>query len=137
MLSLLTTLCLVAQAQPQDPALLRRQVEAAEKAFAKTMADRDFAAFCAFIDEEAVFFSGPEPRRGKAEVIAWWKRYFQTPQAPFSWAPDKVEVLASGTLALTSGPVKDANGKAVGRFTSIWRQHKPGLWRIVFDKGDD
>lgn len=137
MLPLLAATCLIAPVTPPDATLARRQVEEAEKAFAKTMADRDFAAFCTFIDEEAVFFSGPEPRRGKAAVIDWWKRYYQTPQAPFSWGPDRVEVLTSGTLALTSGPVQDPSGKKVGRFTSIWRQHKPGVWRIVFDKGDE
>jgi len=41
------------------------------------------------------------------------------------------------TLALSSGPVHDAKHKLIGRFTSIWRQEAPGVWRIVFDKGTD
>lgn len=120
---------------PVDRAALQRQVEDTERAFAKTMADRDLAAFSGFLSEETVFFSGPEPLRGKAAVTAWWKRYYEKPAAPFSWRPDKVEALDSGTLALSTGPVFDPGGKCIGRFTSIWRQEAPGVWKIVFDTG--
>jgi ketosteroid isomerase-like protein len=120
---------------PADRAAIERQVADTERAFAKTMADRDHAAFATFLSQEAVFFSGPTPLRGKQAVADWWKRFYDKPQAPFSWKPDKVEALDSGTLALSTGPVHDPAGKCVGRFTSIWRQEAPGVWRIVFDKG--
>ena len=119
-----------------DVKVLQQQVFQTERAFAKTMADRDHAAFAAFLAEETVFFSGPVPLRGKADVAAWWKRFYEQPEAPFSWEPERVEVLDSGTLALTTGPVRDPSGKLTGSFTSIWRQEKPGVWRIVFDKGN-
>jgi len=116
---------------------LARQVAATERAFARTMADRDHAAFATFVADEAVFFTGPAPLRGKAAVAAGWKRFYERPQAPFSWEPDKVEVLDSGTLAISSGPVRDPSGKLVATFTSVWRQEAPGVWRVVFDKGND
>jgi hypothetical protein len=47
-----------------------------------------------------------------------------------------VEVLDSGTLALSSGPVRDAEGNLIGTFMSVWRHEGPGAWRIVFDKGN-
>jgi ketosteroid isomerase-like protein len=136
---LLTTLVLAGCAgmTRTEPAELKRQVEATERAFAKTMADRDHAAFASFLSEEAVFFSGPKPLRGKREIADWWKRFYDKPKPPFSWEPAEVEVLESGTLALTSGPVHDPKGKLAGSFTSIWRQESPGVWRIVFDKGCD
>jgi ketosteroid isomerase-like protein len=112
-----------------------QQVIAAERAFAKTMADRDFKAFVAFLSPEAVFFSGSTVRRGPAEVAAEWKSYFDPPRAPFSWAPDHVEVLPSGKLALSTGPVYE-QGKIISRFNSIWRLEAPNTWRIVFDKGE-
>ena len=62
--------------------------------------------------------------------------FYDKPQAPFSWQPDTVEVLESGNLALSSGPVFDPAGKKFATFTSIWRQDAPGVWRIVFDKGN-
>jgi ketosteroid isomerase-like protein len=73
--------------------------------------------------------------RGKAAVVAGWSSFFQGPQAPFSWDPDQVEVLAGGTLALSTGPVRDPQGQVVGRFNSIWRRAADGRWLVVFDKG--
>ncbi len=124
-------------AKPQHPDVmeLQRQVEATETAFARTLADRNHTAFTAFLSNEAVFFSGSAVLRGKLEVAQAWKRFFEGPEAPFSWAPEKVEVLDSGKLALSTGPVRDPAGKLVGTFTSIWRLEAPGKWRIVFDKG--
>jgi ketosteroid isomerase-like protein len=126
----------MAHAAGPDLAALRQQVGDAERAFAKTMADRDHEAFSRFVSEEAVFFSGPSPLHGRQAVADYWKRFYEKPQAPFSWEPDKVEVLASGTLALTTGPVHDPAGQLIGRFNSIWRQEAPGVWRVVFDKGE-
>ena len=61
--------------------------------------------------------------------------YFATPEAPFSWEPDQVEVLESGTLALSTGPVRDPAGVVIARFNSIWRLEAANRWRVVFDKG--
>jgi uncharacterized protein (TIGR02246 family) len=119
-----------------DLATAKQQVADTERAFAKTMADRDFAAFSEFIAPDAVFFSGPEPRRGKQQIVDFWKRFYEKPQAPFSWRPEQVEVLESGTLALSSGPVFNPAGKQFATFQSIWRLDAPGRWRIVFDKGN-
>jgi ketosteroid isomerase-like protein len=116
---------------------LQKQVAATERAFAKTMADRDHAAFTSFLADEAVFFSGPTPLHGKHAVAAWWKRFYEKPEAPFTWEPEQVEVLESGMLALSTGPVHSPQGKLIGRFTSIWRQDPPGTWRIIFDKGSE
>jgi len=113
---------------------LKEQVRQTELAFAKTMADRDHAAFASFLADETVFF-GRSVLRGKQAVADSWKRFYEGKQAPFSWAPDAVEVLDSGTLALSSGPVWDPAGTRVGTFTSTWRREKDGRWKIVFDKG--
>ncbi len=118
-----------------DTALLARQVMDAERAFARSMAERMFADFSALLSEQAVFFGSQQVHRGKAAVAAAWKPFFDGPKAPFSWEPDRVEVLGDGTLALSTGPVRDPAGKPIGRFNSIWRQEAPGLWRVVFDKG--
>lgn len=125
-----------AQLPPLDNAELTRQVTETEKAFAATMARRDFAAFQTFLSEEAIFDGGREPLRGKAAVAAAWQGYFKGERAPFSWDPDRVVVLDSGKLAQSGGPVLDPQGKLTARFNSIWRQEAPGVWRIVFDKGE-
>jgi len=110
-------------------------VEAREIAFAATMADRDLDAFLTFISPEAVFFNGNEALRGRDAIEGAWAPFFEGRTAPFSWHPDVVEVLASGALALTSGPVRDPTGAVVGRFNSVWRREPDGVWMVVFDKG--
>jgi len=134
-MALLTGCAMTSQRPPL--AELQQQVANTERAFARTMADRDLAAFTSFLSDEAVFFSGPKPLRGRQQVTDWWKRYYAEPDAPFSWEPEKVDVLDSGTIALSSGPVRDAKGKLIGTFTSVWRLEAPGAWRIIFDKGND
>lgn len=111
------------------------QVEAREIAFAATMANRDLDAFITFLSPEAVFFNGGELLRGPDEILHAWAPLFEGPQAPFSWHPDVVEVLESGRLALSSGPVLDSSGEEIGQFNSIWRKDRDQQWRIVFDKG--
>ena len=132
--TLFACLPLFVSAQP-DLAALKRQVTDAERAFARSMAERNHAAFTALLSEQAVFFGSTQVHQGKAAVAAAWKGFFEGPQAPFSWGPDSVEVLADGTLAHSTGPVRDPAGKLVSRFNSVWRQEAPGVWRIVFDKG--
>jgi len=113
---------------------LAGEVRRTEVAFAKTMADRDLAAFTRFVADEAVFVYGQDVLRGRAQVVGGWKQYFEGP-APFSWEPEQVVVLDSRKLALSSGPVRDPDGKRVGTFNSVWRREKDGRWRIVLDNG--
>jgi ketosteroid isomerase-like protein len=128
--------CAATPALP-PPADARLEVMARERAFAKTMADRDHAAFAGFIAEEAVFFSASTALRGRPQIVDGWARFYAGPNAPFSWQPDDVEVLASGAIALSSGPVRDANGKLIARFNSVWRRSAAGSWEIIFDKGSE
>jgi len=114
-----------------------RQVTDTERAFAKTMADRNFEAFQSFLSSETIFFGRAGPIRGKQAVADAWKRFYEQREAPFSWAPDRVEVLDSGTLALSTGPVYDPGGKLIARFSSIWRLEAPNTWRIIFDQGSE
>lgn len=125
-----------ASAQPtMDSASAAKQLADTELAFARTMAERDHAAFASFIADEAVFLMGGKPLRGKAAVVENWKRFYSAPQAPFSWKPDHVQVLDSGGLGYSTGPVFDAEGKQFARFYSTWRREASGAWRIVFDDG--
>lgn len=127
--------CAYAIAAPSN-AELKQQVADTERAFAATMAKRDHQAFVSFLAEEAIFYNGTKALRGKDTVAAEWKPFYEKAEVPFSWEPDQVEVLDSGTLAHSTGPVRDPQGKIVSRFNSVWRLEAPGKWRIVFDKGE-
>jgi ketosteroid isomerase-like protein len=115
----------------------RSQVFAAESTFAATMGARDLKAFGTHVAPDAVFFGRRGVMRGKAAVVEGWKSLFDGPKAPFSWRPEVVEVLDSGTLAHSSGPVMNPEGKVFGMFNSVWRLEPDGQWRVVFDKGCD
>jgi len=119
-----------------DVDALMREVADTERAFARTMASRDFEAFQRFIADDAVFIDKPAPLRGRRQVAAGWKPLFAKPEAPFSWEPEEVQVVGSGGLALTHGAVRDPAGKPIGTFTSVWRRDPDGAWRIVLDRGD-
>ena len=116
---------------------LKKQVMESERAFAATMKTRDFEGFKRFIADEAIFFGAEGPLRGKGAIARGWRQFYDKPQAPFSWEPEEVEVLDSGTLAYSGGPIFDASGKRIGRFNSIWRLKAPGQWEVVFDRGSD
>jgi ketosteroid isomerase-like protein len=119
----------------QPPAEAERQVREAERAFARTMADRDHAAFVSFLADEAIFLGEKRVLRGRNAVAEGWKPYYEGPRAPFAWEPERVEVVASGTLAVSTGPVTDPEGKRIGTFTSTWRRESDGKWRVVLDGG--
>jgi ketosteroid isomerase-like protein len=114
---------------------LARQVWETERAFAKTMADRDHKAFESFLAGEAIFLSAQATLRGRPAVAQAWKALYERPEAPFSWEPERVEVLDSGTLALSTGPVRDPGGNRIGTFSSVWRREADGKWRIILDHG--
>ena len=119
----------------QPPLEARRaEVFAAERAFARSMAERDFAAFGRYVAQDCVFFADV-PLRGRDAVLAAWEPLFDGAQAPFSWEPDQVEVLASGELALSTGLVKDPAGAVTARFNTIWQRQADGRWLVIFDKG--
>jgi ketosteroid isomerase-like protein len=133
--SLIALAAFASVAAAADRTRLTKEVREAEQAFAATMAARDHAAFTRHLAEDAIFFDGEKAARGKAAVAAAWKAYFDGQNPPFSWAPENVEVLDSGTLAYSSGPVFDPKGKRVATFNSVWRRESDGTWRVVFDKG--
>lgn len=134
-LCLAAALAITGAANAQDTVALAEDVRAAETAFAQTMADRDPAAFAQFVAQDAIFFGNRAALRGQPAVLAGWTRFFDGDEAPFSWTPETVEVLESGDLALSSGPVLDPSGKRIGTFNSVWRLESDGTWKVIFDKG--
>jgi len=113
------------------------QVRAAETAFARSMAERDFTAFGGFVSDDAVFINHGQPLRGKPAVLAHWKRFFEGPVAPFAWQPQIVEVTADGRLGYSEGPVTLPDGRVPLRYFSTWRLETDGRWRVAFDNGYD
>ena len=121
---------------PADLAATAAEVKAAEIAFATTMADRKFDRFADFVADDAVF-NGDKPHIGKPAVLEAWKGFFGATPAPFSWSPDAIAPTADGRYAISTGLARDAAGRVISRFTSIWRKDADGHWRVVADQGVD
>jgi len=139
-LLLLAAACATTQQAPgpsaaPDTEALAREVAATETAFARSMAERDFEAFASYIADDAIFQPGPATLRGKPAILEAWSKYFQGPQAPFSWKPETVVVLDSGRLAQSKGPVFNPAGEPIMEFRSTWRREANGEWKVVFDDG--
>jgi ketosteroid isomerase-like protein len=132
-----TLAALVATGEPADcrpvdtPADV---VRGREVAFARTMADRDHAAFVTFLSPEAIFV-GSSILQGREAVAEGWRPLFEGTTAPFSWAPERVVVTHAGTLAISTGPVHNSEGERIGTFNSTWRLEDDGEWRVVLDIG--
>ena len=109
------------------------EVRKAEVGFAKAFADRDQTAFFRFILDDATFLSPSRTLAGKKAITDRWSRFFASPQAPFSWGPDRVVVNAAGTIGETAGPVYDAGGHHIGNFNSVWVRQPDGAWKVLFD----
>lgn len=123
-----------APAAKPDTAALAEEVRRTERAFAKTMADRDHAAFASFLAEDTIF-AGRQTLRGRDAVAQAWKRFYEGGPAPFSWEPERVEVNDAGTLGVSFGPVRGPDGRQTGQYNSIWRREPDGRWKIIFDHG--
>ena len=116
---------------------LQRQVADTERAFAKTMADRNHAAFTSFLADETIFFTSTKALRGKSQVADFWKRFYEGPTAAVFVAARNGRSAGFGRARVVLGPVRDPQGKLFATFTSIWRLEAPGTWRIIFDKGNE
>lgn len=110
------------------------EVRQAEIGFAKAFADRNKAKFFSYVADDAVFLSALGTLRGKPAVVARWSRFFDNvPVAPFSWGPERVEVMSGGTLGFSMGPIYDGNAKHSGYYSSVWQKQGDGVWKIVLD----
>lgn len=110
------------------------EVRQSEIAFAKAFADRDKAKFFSFVADDAVFMNALGTLRGKAEVVKGWSRFFDNvPVAPFSWGPERVEIMAGGKVGFSMGPIYDGKAQHGGYYTSVWQKQADGSWKIILD----
>ena len=126
-LMLMTLLTMNAAADPVE------EVRQAEIAYAKAFADRDQTKFFAMMADDAVFLSPVRSLRGKEQVRARWSRFFEGPQPPFAWGPERVEVTADGKIGLSFGPIVDPMGVHAGNYASVWQKQADGSWKVIFD----
>lgn len=132
------------EAPPPGPELSDAECEvwARETSFARSVADRDAAAFREHLHAAAVFGAkSPAPQRGRDAIVEAWAGIIDGSAVVLRWYPATVAVDGSGELAYSSGPALYEKAGAqgpeyrLGAFHSIWRRDGDGAWRVVFDDG--
>ncbi len=121
---------------------LTDDVRCREIGFSKSVENQDIEAFRSFVDADARFVSN-RPRRGVEEIAEGWSTFMAEDGPRIKWRPKFVEVLESGNLAFSVG-LYEYIGKSddgteslsYGSFHSTWRLNDDGVWRVVFDAGD-
>ena len=118
------------------------EVWARETSFARSVAERDPAAFREHLHEAAVFGAkSPAPQRGRDAIVEAWAGIIDGSAVVLRWYPTMVAIDGSGELAYSSGPALYEKAGAqgpeyrLGAFQSIWRRGDDGAWRVVFDDG--
>ena len=131
-------------AAPPTPKLSEAECEvwARETSFARSVAERDSAAFREHLHEAAVFgVKSPAPQRGRDAIVEAWAGIIDGSAVVLRWYPAMVAIDGSGELAYSSGPALYEKAGAqgpeyrLGAFQSIWRRGDDGAWRVVFDDG--
>jgi ketosteroid isomerase-like protein len=112
----------------------------ADRAMDRAIAARDAAAFAALVDEEAIWGGTEGLLDGRAAVARSWSA-FMTPGGPIlRWTPGEAVISRSGDLGYTLGTWRleqqAPEGKvrtAEGRYLTVWRKGRDGVFRAVFD----
>ena len=146
-LAVATLLALPVSAQPAPPApeltAAECEVWARELSFARSVADRDAAAFAEHLHEAAAFgVSRPGTSRGRDTVTSDWLGLINGTRVRLSWYPTHTVIGGEPDIAWSSGPAlyesvdPTADGPhRIGAFTSVWHRGGDGVWRVLFDDG--
>jgi ketosteroid isomerase-like protein len=117
------------QAEVSDLAAAREAVRRADIEFCRALTAKDAERFKAFIAEEATFYGGASPARGREVVFQGWAHYF-APDAirSVTWEPRHVEVSRSADLGYTLGEAvftrREPDGSKVtsrSHYVTIWK----------------
>ena len=120
----------------------KAEIVATEKAFAQMAKEKSIAeAFIHFAADDAVIMRGNAVIVGREQIIKHFNPGQSSPdRLSLEWAPDFVEVAASGDLGYTYGKYiytkTDTLGnttETVGIFHTVWKRQPDGQWRFVWD----
>lgn len=129
-------------AETLDIETSREEIRQADLLFNDAVAKRDLDSFTDLLEPNAVFLGGGRAE-GRSEVLARWAPLFAADRsATLSWAPERVEIAASGDLGYTIGTFtlesslpEGGMQRARGTYVTIWRRAPDGKWRAAVDAG--
>ena len=124
-----------------DADAVKKEIAAAEKAFATMAGEKGIAeAFAFYADDNAVIKRRNDTLiRGKEGIRKFYSDDFYK-TAAVTWSPDFIDVSDNGDMAYTYGKYlwqsKDSTGKAIelrGVFHTVWKRQQDKSWRYVWD----
>ena len=138
--------CNTAPPAPSTPAVdisaEKAKIHDLETAWAKDAAAKDLDKSVAnYADDAVLLMPGAPASKTKDAVRASWKGMLDDPNLKISFAPDRIEVSASGDLATTQGsytmtmtnpktkkPVEDK-----GSYLTVYKKQADGNWKAIED----
>lgn len=120
-------------------------VWARELSFAGSVARHDAEAFAEHVAPGAVFGAGGDARtRGRDAIVERWRRIIEGKRLTIEWYPTQTTVGGVEGIAWSEGPAlvitdpgTPQQAYRLGRFRSVWRRGEDGVWRVLFDDGDE
>lgn len=121
-------------------------VWAREAGFARSVEEHDLEAFSDYVHPDAIFLGGAKPLRGRSAVVEGWREIVEdTGASSLRWRPAQITMSAADAdIAVSTGPYwlidkrPDAEVKYLqGTFVSTWKKDKAGVWRVLYDAGDN
>jgi uncharacterized protein (TIGR02246 family) len=148
-LSVVALLSLAASLSAQQPPAPKSssgeaaKIRALEKAMMLAGEQKGAAGYLSFYAEGAVELpDGANALQGKA-AIAKTMGFLDDKNNRLTWAPQYVDVAASGDLAYTYGTYEfhsvGKDGKPAveyGKYATVWKKQKDGQWKVVLDTGN-
>lgn len=111
-----------------------------ERSFAQSVVSHDKDAWASHLHPGVVFNVGPEPDRGRDEVVKIWPGISGTKNFVLRWRPGVVVIGGDPKLAVSLGPYVFQGRKngvenvKVGLYQTVWvRDANDGIWRVMFD----
>lgn len=131
------------QSRP-DPEAARLSLMEADRAFARSVAERRLEAWVEAFDTTGIQMRPNVPfTPGHGEIRRLMTPAFADTSWHLSWEPRLAFVSASADLGYTLGTYRsvrrDSTGQehsGTGKYVTIWRRQADSQWKVVFDGGN-
>lgn len=120
-----------------DPDAVRVRIRLMEIAVGGSVKERDVERFKSYLAPRAVFLA-EEVGRGRDEIAAIWRPFFDDGGPRISYQPERIGVAASGDLAYVVGEATvsqltrgDHERTRQGPYLTAWGRDGDGKWKLL------
>jgi ketosteroid isomerase-like protein len=124
-----------------DAAALRQELMDADRAFARSTADKGSEGWIAWFAEDGMIVTAEGPlAKGRKAVHDLTAPFLNDPGVTFTWEPEQAEASAGGDMGWTVGSYRvqatGADGQPMertGRYVTVWQRQADGSWKVALD----